>query len=615
MFCKYCGNKIDDNALFCSKCGKKIDTDNVDSSENTAKAESQPKAVQKTVLEELLEEESNNHSSDLQVRIGNSYLNGENGAEKDFATARNWFLKASAQNNTGAMMKLAKMYKDGIGGEQNIENAKLWYSKAAENGNISARAMLQNLEKENSSSKQVTKNAVSPKSRTTALLLAILFGFFGGHLFYVKKIGIAIMKLIVNSLAMFLFFLKVSYDSHFFTSFICFIAPIIIWELFDLCIILFGKLKDSKGRIVSDWKGGFFRLQNISIVIVVICIVLGIFVGKFFSTPYNRLVYFGSTDDKFNAAKKMLEVNSSYDKEKQIKDDKTNLLKHITGKGVVLLLEKPAEEGNAEALFELGNIYAKASFGRSFDDIVENKTKAIQYYEAAAEKGYTKAYLALGRIYSDSDFMKAIEYYKQAGTEGFKRIADYYQYKKDFITAASYYLETAERGDFSAYKSAGDCYVKAGERNSKYYEAAVSCYQTSIDIGYKDSFVQFGLLYFNGYGVFKNYKCAFNLFLDYVNEYGSNYDEELSEENDSSQNLTDAKKALAEEFKKLEKSLIEVLGGVPEDLITAYEFLGFMYENGLGTPVKKAEARKYYELAAKHGSEYAKKELQRFKRN
>ena len=29
MFCKFCGNKIDDDSVFCSKCGKKQDDANV----------------------------------------------------------------------------------------------------------------------------------------------------------------------------------------------------------------------------------------------------------------------------------------------------------------------------------------------------------------------------------------------------------------------------------------------------------------------------------------------------------------------------------------------------------------------------------------------------------
>ena len=512
MFCKYCGNLIDDDAFFCQRCGKKIVSENTET------------------------------------------------------------------------LKSAEMLKE------------------CERENVQNTQTKQNLET------PITNDNVSPKSRTTALLLSIFFGFFGFHLFYVIKLGLGAIKVLTSIVAVLFFFVGLHNNVDFLICFSIFFVPIIIWELIDICIILFGKLKDLDGRIVSDWRGGFLKGHNIFIAIIGTCIVCAIF----FSNPYNRLVYFGSADDKFNAAKKMLAVNSSYDKENQIKNDETNLLKHIKGKVIVSFLEKSANEGNAEAIFELGNIYAKTSY-RSFDDIGEDKTKAIEYYEAAAEKGFLDAYCALGDMYASYDLKKAIEYYQQAGTKGLYKIAYNYYFKNDFVSAASYFLEIAERGNIGAYKDAGDCYKKAGDKNHIYYQNAVFCYQTCLDIGYKNAYVQFGILYFYGYGVVRNYKQALNLFLDYVDMFGAKYNKEDSDENDNSQNLTDMKKALLEMDKSINES-IKLLFQTPEekDLITAYEFLGFMYENGLGTPVKKAEAQKYYKLAANLGSEDAKEALQRF---
>lgn len=76
-----------------------------------------------------------------------------------------------------------------------------------------------------------------------------------------------------------------------------------------------------------------------------------------------------------------------------------------------------AAKGDAWAMYNLGSIYAKGN-GVPLDD-----AEALAWYQKAAEKEYTAAYLALGLMYSDGvaflpDFVTAFEWYMKAAAQG-----------------------------------------------------------------------------------------------------------------------------------------------------------------------------------------------------
>ena len=76
-----------------------------------------------------------------------------------------------------------------------------------------------------------------------------------------------------------------------------------------------------------------------------------------------------------------------------------------------------AAKGDAWAMYNLGNVYAKG-IGVPLDD-----AEALAWYQKAAEKGYTAAYLALGLMYSDGaaflpDPVTAFEWYMKAAAQG-----------------------------------------------------------------------------------------------------------------------------------------------------------------------------------------------------
>lgn len=68
----------------------------------------------------------------------------------------------------------------------------------------------------------------SPKSRLAAFILCFLFGTFGLHRFYVRKIGTG--ALMVLTLGLFGF-----------------------WTLYDFILITVGSFKDKQGRKLTKW--------------------------------------------------------------------------------------------------------------------------------------------------------------------------------------------------------------------------------------------------------------------------------------------------------------------------------------------------------------------------
>lgn len=69
---------------------------------------------------------------------------------------------------------------------------------------------------------------VSDKSRTTALILAVLTGFVGGHRFFAGKIGTGIVML-------------------------CTFGGMGLWWLYDLVLIGTGEFRDGDGRRIQRW--------------------------------------------------------------------------------------------------------------------------------------------------------------------------------------------------------------------------------------------------------------------------------------------------------------------------------------------------------------------------
>ncbi len=69
----------------------------------------------------------------------------------------------------------------------------------------------------------------SPRSRTTALILAIVLGFVGAHRFYVGKKGTGVLMALT-------------------------IGGMGLWWLYDIILIASQAFRDQEGRVVANWE-------------------------------------------------------------------------------------------------------------------------------------------------------------------------------------------------------------------------------------------------------------------------------------------------------------------------------------------------------------------------
>ena len=76
------------------------------------------------------------------VKLGKDYYFGENGKQKDYVKAVEWFRKAAERGNANAQCYLGYCFKDGVGVDKNYTEAVKWFRKAAEQGNDVAQVNL-----------------------------------------------------------------------------------------------------------------------------------------------------------------------------------------------------------------------------------------------------------------------------------------------------------------------------------------------------------------------------------------------------------------------------------------------------------------------------------------
>jgi TM2 domain-containing membrane protein YozV len=81
-------------------------------------------------------------------------------------------------------------------------------------------------------------DAVSPKSRTAALLIAIFTGFVGGHRFFAGKPGTGILMA-------------------------CTLGGLGLWWIADLIMIGTGEFTDARGRRIVNWAPDEDRMSRV----------------------------------------------------------------------------------------------------------------------------------------------------------------------------------------------------------------------------------------------------------------------------------------------------------------------------------------------------------------
>ncbi|KAG0234201.1 hypothetical protein BGW42_006839 [Actinomortierella wolfii] len=226
-----------------------------------------------------------------------------------------------------------------------------------------------------------------------------------------------------------------------------------------------------------------------------------------------------------------------------------------------------AHQGDADAQFELGRLYYSGENG-----ILQDYTKAFEWYFRAAEQGQTQAQNNLGWMYQDGkgvaqDDTKAVEWYRLAAEQGDAKaqgnLALMYEIgrgvHKDDLKAVEWYRLAAEQGNSTAQTNLGWMYQSGRGIAPDDLKAAV-WYRKAADQGNPVAQANLGWMYLNGKGLPQSDAKAFTWF------------SEAAEQGNAA----------------------------------ALNNLGVMYSNGRGTPRNMSKAVELYQRAAELGDASAK---------
>jgi len=283
---------------------------------------------------------------------------------------------------------------------------------------------------------------------------------------------------------------------------------------------------------------------------------------------------------------------------------------------------KAAEQGNVDAQFHLGQLYA---LGRADYGSQPNYTKAIEWYTKAAVQGNAYAQFDLGEIYTEGsgvpqDYAKAAEWYTKAAQQG--------DSNADFILGENYKKGLGVPQD----------YAKAAE----YFDEAIGNTGNSFPfpLGISAAEVNLGNLYHNGQGVELNFASAVTLYTDAADSgykailCGPMHNCVNSEDQDRIHyDLTGQRLQISKQSTDAEKDAAVILSniyfngeGIPNDYpIEAERFsksaeqgsaqaqliLGLYYENGWGVSKNSVEAYKWYALAKSATSDSTENSINR----
>ena len=184
----------------------------------------------------------------------------------------------------------------------------------------------------------------------------------------------------------------------------------------------------------------------------------------------------------------------------------------------IIWYKKAAEVGNINAINDLYYMYSNG------DGVKSDYKEAIHWCEKGAELGDIDAMVEVGNAYRDGhgvqqDYTKAIRWYEEAynrgNTDVIITISDCYYRSKAIIhsndDAIKWHKKAAELGNTDAMIALGDI-LRCGEGCSVDYEKAVQWYQQAIKLGNNKALCVLGLMYKNGQGVEKNDELALQKF-------------------------------------------------------------------------------------------------------
>lgn len=175
------------------------------------------------------------------------------------------------------------------------------------------------------------------------------------------------------------------------------------------------------------------------------------------------------------------------------------------------IINMGAEANNPELQFVKGNMYM---YG---DGVPLNKTRAIEYYESAANQGYPRAQYALYEIFSKENPRKAMEWLTQAAEKGYPKAAyrlgvwliGQQQYKE----GVEWTMKAAQKNYSPAFRQLGAIYQK------KRKNSLTTAIQQSLNIKGDDSLSHYYTVKALDYD-FDSYLAMYDIGMDYLEGNG-----------------------------------------------------------------------------------------------
>ena len=201
---------------------------------------------------------------------------------------------------------------------------------------------------------------------------------------------------------------------------------------------------------------------------------------------------------------------------------------------------KAAEQGEPEAQYQLGNLYARGL------GVARNYTEAAKWYRLAADQGYAPAQHWLGHLYARGQGLETAhaEAPEPLATEPGKTVPGQQGLWSDAAEAAKWWRKAAEQGDAGAQFDLGWLYAH-GRGVETNYAQAVAWYRRSAEQGNSAAQHWLGHCFLNGTGVVEDEAEAFRWFRDAAeagipaaqNDLGRMYAKGRGVEQDSTQAL------------------------------------------------------------------------------
>ena len=318
-------------------------------------------------------------------------------------------------------------------------------------------------------------------------------------------------------------------------------------------------------------------------------------------------------------------------------------LKNQKNSAVPDTLFKAAEQGDAEAQFDLARRYANGN------GVKKDYSQAFNWYQKAAAQGLAKAQNNLGVFYHDGkgvmqDYAKAMDLYLKAAAQNYNWAFDnigvmYYNGQgvtQDYKKAVEYYRKAADLGLAIGQNHMGVVY-EHGRGVDQDYEKAFEWYKKAADQGFDWGLCNLGNLYAEGQGVKQDYKKAAEYYqkaagkglAEAQNRLGYMYRHGNGVKKDPKQAFNWYRKSAEQGYAAGQNNLAVCYMdgiGTTRNPTKAFEWyrksaaqnnawaqynMGIMYEYGQDVSRNGQKSLEYYRKAAAQGNKEAEKALKR----